>query len=207
MSVVLQQQQLGGSVAAPESNASAWSEWSADTICQITQSPRENVLVNWPLVHAALTSHGIGDRPVQIAAIATIAVETGSFAPIPEWASGDEYEGRADLGNVYPGDGRRYKGRGYIQLTGRSNYRAYGAAIGVDLEGLPDLALDPTLAAQVFAIYFAEHRIQWYLAPAPLTSCVDLARDGEWQGVRLAVNGGTNGLAPFLSYVRALQAG
>src|SRR5438552_406834 len=48
------------------------------------------------------------------------------------------YEGRADLGNTQPGDGKRFKGRGPIQLTGRANYRSYGQRLGVDLESHPE---------------------------------------------------------------------
>lgn len=50
-----------------------------------------------------------------------------------EIASGQAYEGRKDLGNVIAGDGKRYKGRGPIQLTGRSNYRRVGRKNGYDL--------------------------------------------------------------------------
>ena len=107
---------------------------------------------------------------------------------------------------VQPGDGRRYKGRGFIQLTGRANYRSYGNILGVNLEGNPDLALDPDIASQVFAVYFTDHRIRWLAAPAPLMNSADLARAGEWEGVRVAVNGGRNGLALFLQYVNALSA-
>jgi predicted chitinase/SH3-like domain-containing protein len=169
-------------------------------------SPVGNVAKNWPLLDAALSARGIGDRPVQIAALATVGIETGSFAPIPEYASGDAYEGRADLGNTQPGDGRRYKGRGYVQITGRANYRAYGSQLGINLEGNPDLALDPTIASQIFAAYFTDHRIRWLPAPAPLMNCADLARAGEWRGVRVAVNGGENGLSRFLQMVNALSA-
>ena len=175
-------------------------------IASVLGAPLANVAANWPLLEAALAARGIGDRPVLIAALATIGVETSSFAPIPEFASGDAYEGRADLGNTQPGDGRRYKGRGFIQITGRSNYQTYGDILGVDLIGNPDLALDPNIACQIFAAYFTEHRIRWLPAPAPLMNCADLARAGEWRGMRVSVNGGENGLSRFLEMVNALSA-
>lgn len=59
------------------------------------------------------------------------------------------YEGRADLGNTVMGDGRRYMGRGYVQITGRANYRKASLLTGRDLVGDPDLALDPDIAATV----------------------------------------------------------
>ncbi len=180
------------------------SSFTPERIAAVTGAPVENVAQNWPLVWTALDMRGVGDRPVEIAAIATIAVETGNFRPIPEYASGDQYEGRADLGNTQPGDGRHYKGRGYIQLTGRSNYTAYGNLLGVDLVGNPDLALDPMVAARIFAVYFTDHRIRWLPAPEPLLSCADLARRGEWRGTRVAVNGGTNGLERYMSIVGSL---
>ena len=180
--------------------------FTAPGIARVLGAPLSNVAANWPLLDAALTARGIGDRPVQIAALATIGVETGRFAPIPEFASGDEYEGRADLGNTQPGDGRRFKGRGFIQITGRSNYTTYGNLLGVDLVGNPDLALAPNIAGQIFAVYFTDHRIRWLAAPAPLMNCADLARAGEWRGVRIAVNGGTNGLDRFIQMVNGLSA-
>lgn len=60
----------------------------------------------------------------------------------------------APLGNTQPGDGYKYRGRGFNQLTGRSNYKFYGQKIGVDLENNPDFLKDPTVAAKQLAMYF-----------------------------------------------------
>lgn len=63
------------------------------------------------------------------------------------------------LGNVKPGDGERYKGRGYIQLTGRENYRNAGKALGLPLEQRPELAERPEIAAKI-AVWFWQNRVQ-----------------------------------------------
>lgn len=193
-----------------------WDFWSADQIAAATSSPRDAILETWPLLYAALDQRGVSDKPVLIAALATVAVESSSFRPVREafWLSGAArnayltkmYEGREDLGNILPGDGVKYAGAGLIQITGRGNYRTYGNAISVDLESNPDLALDPSISCQIFAAYFTRHFIRWLPAPMPLMSCVDLARAEEWRGVRVAVNGGENGLDLFLSVVAKLGA-
>lgn len=59
------------------------------------------------------------------------------------------YEGRKDLGNTVPGDGKRYMGRGYVQITGRANYNKASLATGRDLVANPDLAMDPEIAAHI----------------------------------------------------------
>lgn len=77
--------------------------------------------------------------------IAQCGWECDQFATYEEYASGQGYEGRKDLGNTQPGDGRRYKGRGPIQLTGRANYRAATPFVQ-KLLGRPDLDLEATPA-------------------------------------------------------------
>lgn len=199
-----QQQSLIAKIWTVMPGVDAWEHWTPEAIAGATGAPLANILAHWPSIVDALAERGVNSRNVQAAAIATVAVETGVFRPIPEHASGDEYEWRLDLGNVIAGDGRRYKGRGFIQITGRANYRAYGDALGIDLISNPDLALDPGVAAQVFAVYFTNHYIRWLPRPAPLMNPAELAEAGEWRGVRVAVNGGENGLALFLTILRRL---
>jgi putative chitinase len=64
------------------------------------------------------------------------------------------YANRMGNGNYKSGDGYRYRGRGYIHLTGRENYERIGKALGIDLVGNPDLATRPDLAAQIALIYW-----------------------------------------------------
>jgi hydroxyethylthiazole kinase len=70
-----------------------------------------------------------------------IAQETDQLQTVREYASGSAYEGRADLGNVVAGDGTRFRGRGVIQLTGRSNYMRYGQYRGANFTSDPNSLL------------------------------------------------------------------
>ena len=95
-----------------------------------------------------LKKYGI-DTELELAHfLAQAAHESDHFRTLTEYASGSAYEGRRDLGNVYPGDGRRFKGRGIFQLTGRANYTAMGKILGVDLVNNPHLASTPEISVQ-----------------------------------------------------------
>lgn len=170
--------------------------FSALKIVQATGVPGLAVTKNWPAVVDALVDHNIDSQLVEVAAIATIAAEVPAFAPIHEFGSDKYftkmYEGRLDLGNTEPGDGIKYAGRGYIQLTGRANYRVYGKLLGQPLEENPELALDPCVAAGVLALFFVERKIPQY------------AQAKDWIAVRQAVNGGQNGWQRFISVVESL---
>lgn len=100
------------------------------------------------------------DNANQIAyALATIKWETANtFKPIHELGSFsyfDKYESGTpqgvQLGNVAPGDGFLFRGRGYVQITGRDNYTHIGQLLHVDLVSDPDKALDPAIAYQIAA--------------------------------------------------------
>jgi predicted chitinase len=171
--------------------------FTPDQLAALLGCKAANVRRYWPPLHSALTEQGLADEASTIAAIATVATEVPDFAPINEYGGPayfkKMYEGRKDLGNNRPGDGVRYHGRGFIQLTGRANYRGYGQKLGVPLEQNPDLALDPSVAARVLATYMRDHGIG------------ALAARGDWQGVRRAVNGGLNGWNRFSTCVQRLQ--
>ena len=141
-----------------------------------------------PLLNAAMQEFGI-DAPLRIAAfLAQVAHESNEFRWMKELASGDEYEGRHDLGNVIPGDGRRYKGRGPIQLTGRTNYRRAGAALGLDLENHPELAETPEVAFRTAGWFWKEHGLN------------ELADRQAFETITRRINGGLNGQPQRLLY-------
>jgi len=170
------------------------------------------VAVNWPLIRDALVAEGFSDPATFLAAIATTYVETHigdfTFKPIKEFGGvayftanyEDDREIARQLGNTQPGDGARYCGRGYIQITGRANYRHYGKALGVPLEDNPDLALEPDVAARIMAAYFAGRGI-----PDRANTAIKSAGQ-DWQPVRRAVNGGLNGYTSFLQVVQLLRS-
>jgi TP901 family phage tail tape measure protein len=100
------------------------------------------------LIIKEANKQGITDAK-QIAYMLATAQHESMFKPIREFSSGRQYEGRSDLGNTQAGDGVKYKGRGYVQLTGRANYEKYSKLTGKDLVNNPDAALEPQTAAQI----------------------------------------------------------
>lgn len=101
-----------------------------------------------PLILAEAKKAGL--TPAQIAYVmATVQRESLMGSAMSEFASGVAYEGRADLGNTQPGDGVRFKGRGYVQITGRKNYTYWSKRLGIDLVGHPELATRPDIAAKI----------------------------------------------------------
>lgn len=111
------------------------------------------------------------------------------YARHPEKIANYVYANRNGNGDVASGDGWRYRGRGFIQITGRSNYDAFSEAAAMDVEGYPDDALKPLVAAQIAAWFWKSRNI------APLCD------QGDWKSVRRKVNGGTIHLAKLQLYV------
>ena len=170
---------------------------------------KANIVANLPFVLAGLRGCSLTDHSMVLMALATIRAETEGFLPISEGRSKfntritpfDKYDagtriGR-DLGNTQAGDGPRFKGRGYVQLTGRDNYNKIGVQIGVNLIADPDRANDPEVAGKILAQFLKnkESRIRKALANRDL------------QEARKAVNGGSHGFNRFKdAYDRGLIA-
>ncbi|KPF74573.1 hypothetical protein IP68_12500 [Blastomonas sp. AAP25] len=142
---------------------------------------------NCEAIGASLAQHGGAYAiftPLRLAHfMGQLSHESGRFRYMQEIASGAAYEGRRDLGNTQPGDGRRYKGRGPIQLTGRANYRTVGARLGLPLEAQPEIAADPAIGLRIALDYWQSRKIN------TAADADDIRR------VTRLINGGTNGLA------------
>lgn len=144
----------------------------------------------YPFLLNALDRYEI-NTPLRIAHfLAQVIHESGSFRYMEEIASGEAYEDRADLGNIHRGDGKRFKGRGLIQLTGRENYELYSEELATRKELYPDItrnpekvAHDPGLAVDVAG---------WFWNRKNLNA---LADNDDITAITKRVNGGLNGFA------------
>jgi Putative peptidoglycan binding domain/Chitinase class I len=162
-------------------------------------APVDNIKKYLPSVLKALEDEELGDKNMVLMALATIRAETGRFLPIDEGKSKyntspgghpfDLYDNRTDLGNRGEGDGDKFKGRGFIQLTGRSNYNKYSKALGLGTQLVknPDMANDPDIAAKILARFLKDKE----------GKIKEALLDGDLRLARRLVNGGSHGLDDF----------
>lgn len=136
---------------------------------------------------SAMREFSIDTPTRQAAFLAQILHESGMLRYVKEiWGptpAQGRYEGRLDLGNTQPGDGFRFRGRGLIQITGRTNYEAVNKALGGDLVRFPGSLEAPLMAARSAAWWWKEHGLN------------ELADQGLTEKISRRINGGTNGLA------------
>jgi len=135
-----------------------------------------------PLLTAAMVEFQIDTPRRQAAFLAHVAHESGSLKYVREIADGLAYEGRVDLGNTRLGDGKKFKGRGLMQITGRANYGACGEALQLDLLTLPELLEEPAGACRSAA---------WFWHSKNLNKFADTDQFGA---LTRRINGGYNGL-------------
>lgn len=134
-----------------------------------------------PHLLLAMAEYNISTPLRQAHFIAQLAHESGSFNYLEEIDPGDYLEGRLDLGNTERGDGRRFKGRGLIQITGRDNYRACGQDLGVDLIAHPTRLSESNLACLSAGWFWAKNELN------------DYADRNDVEMVTRTINGGLNG--------------
>lgn len=156
-----------------------------------------------PLLCAAMEEFDITSKRRRCAFLAQLAHESVELRYMEEIASGQAYEGRSDLGNTHPGDGKRYKGRGPIQLTGRANYRRFGKILDLDLEAKPALAAVPEHGFRIAALFWKLGGLN-ELADQ-LTMKGDAAERKTFTAITRRINGGTNGLTDRLNYFRVAK--
>lgn len=161
-------------------------------ICRMTKRERLSVFID--PINDAMREFQIDNGLREAAFIAQVAHESAGFHYLRELASGDAYEGRRELGNTESGDGRKYKGRGLIQTTGRANYQQCGDALGVDLINSPETLESPVMACRSAAWFWRKH------------GCNELADKGDFVMITKRINGGLNGYKERLSYYQRAQA-
>jgi peptidoglycan L-alanyl-D-glutamate endopeptidase CwlK len=181
-----------------------YSDITPDLVAQVfPATPVADIRTNLPAILTELAAKRC-DRRMLIMALATIRAEAETFTPLSEFQSKFNtppggppfslYDHRADLGNTGPPDGEKFRGRGYVQLTGRANYAKFGPIVGADLINNPELAGDHEVAAKILVEFLTNKQTQIDAALAKH----DLA------AARRLVNGGTNGLDRFTdAYERA----
>ncbi|RJP64396.1 MAG: glycoside hydrolase family 19 protein [Ignavibacteriales bacterium] len=156
-----------------------------------------NLRVYTPILNECWDKYYVNTKERICCFIAQIVHESGSFKYTREIASGEAYEGRKDLGNIYPGDGVKFKGRGLIQVTGRDNYRLCSLFLYADFRLIdnPEFLENPEDAVR---------SAFWYWIVNSLNNICDKPADYSysWRGRALTgfewltkkINGGFNGL-------------
>ncbi|XZF16421.1 glycoside hydrolase family 19 protein [Chitinophagaceae bacterium MMS25-I14] len=159
---------------------------------------------------ATCTKYNITTPAAQLCFLAQVGHESGGLYYTEELASGSAYEGRKDLGNTQPGDGVRFKGRGLIQITGRSNYSAVGTALGADFIDNPTLLGGKNVtvctpdqlkyAAMSAGWFWNKNNLNNYANLIDITKPIDEGTNlDNFKKITQRINGGYNGLQDRIS--------
>ena len=146
-----------------------------------------------PFLQSAMTEFGINTPAREAAFVAQLAHESGQLRFMEEiWGPTDaqrRYEPASTLatrlGNTDPGDGKRFKGRGPIQITGRSNYQRFGGLLSLDLIAAPERAAVPDTAFRIAALFWKKNG---------LNELADQVTADAFREITRRINGGFNGL-------------
>lgn len=135
-----------------------------------------------PHINATMDEFQINTPARRAAYLAQIGHESGQLLYVQEIASGAAYEGRKDLGNTQPGDGRRFRGHGLIQITGRANHLAAALYFDMSMDEIVGWLITPEGATRSSGWFWHTHDLN------------ELADAGDFRGITRRINGGYNGL-------------
>lgn len=157
------------------------------------------------VLSAAMAFYSIDTVERQAMFLSNVGHESGRLVYTTElWgptASQKGYEGRKDLGNIYAGDGSRYRGRGLLQTTGRANYAAVTKRLQERFNNVPDFEKEPTLLAEPQWAAFSAGDY------ADMKNLNSIADSGKFERYVRVINGGTNGLSDRMAlYASAKKA-
>jgi putative chitinase len=160
---------------------------SPEDLARATNARLDRATVFAPVIEVAAPDFDITTPDRMAAFLAQVGHESGGlrwltelWGPTPTQA---RYEGRSDLGNVFPGDGFKYRGRGLIQLTGRANYQRASTALATDFVNAPELVAQPEYAMRTAMWFWQCHGLN------------ELADAGHFEKITRIINGGLNGQA------------
>lgn len=171
---------------------------TADDLVAIYSCSRELAGRFLTPINLALLGYDI-DNPLRISAfLSQVGHESARLRHVREIWDPDTchwqetYEGREDLGNVFPGDGFKFRGRGLIQITGRYNYQRCGVALSLPLVEQPELLERPLYAAACSGWYWQDRGLN------------ELADKGDFETITRRINGGLNGYKDRLQLLNTI---
>lgn len=148
-----------------------------------------------PYINSAIRKYDINNDKRILAFLSQIGHESAHLRTTTEYADGSAYEGNANLGNTQVGDGKKFRGRGLIQITGRSNYNQVSKALGKDFINNPELLAQPKYAAEASAWWWKNRGLNEIAdtmnVKKPLS---DIKNESAFKQITKRINGGYNGL-------------
>lgn len=157
-------------------------------------SRKGNIEKYLPFINKYASHYAINSVERWAAFLAQVGHESAQFNYCEEIASGLAYEGRKSLGNVFPGDGVRYKGRGLIQVTGRCNYELISKDLGIDYLNNPEWLCRPEDAVLSAFWFWGKNSLNYF------------ADKRDMKSLTRRINGGYNGLKDRMDlYTKAME--
>ena len=151
-----------------------------------------NVKTFLPFLNSYMNQYNINTKYRIAAFLAQVIHESGSFKYTREIASGRAYEGRKDLGNIQVGDGERFRGRGLIQITGRTNYELVSKGLNEDFVSAPEKLEEPCYATKSACWWWNNKGLNEIADNLDTVNATD--QNNVFKQITRKVNGGLNGL-------------